>query len=381
MDSADVIMDTGMAAEAAADPFLQDEAVTPAKEGTGTESRASIVDRLLAESQVDDALVDEAYDAMGAALDKNGKKHKKWENWKANFKRRKAILWFILPALIYVIIFCYVPMYGILIAFQDYMPGDAIIGSSTIWVGFDNFMTLFSNPNFWTYFMNTFLLCLLGFVIGFPIPIIVALLLNSVRPKKVKKGLQILYYAPHFISLVVMVGILELIFGSDGLLDQISIKLGGDVNGLQLFLSADAFRPLFIFSGNWQDFGWSAIIYLAALSGVDPALHEAAKVDGASRFRRIFSVDLPAILPTIVMMLILSVGNLMSCGYEKVLLMQTSGNLETSEILSTFVYKYGLMGGNYGLGTASGLFNSVINVVLLVIANYTSKVLSHQSMW
>ena len=164
-------------------------------------------------------------------------------------------------------------------------------------------------------------------------------------------------------------------------MDQLSIKMGGDTNGLKLFLSPEAFRPLFIFSGNWQDFGWSAIIYLAALSGVDPSLHEAAKVDGASRFKRIFSVDLPAILPTIVMTMILSVGNLMSCGYEKVFLMQTSGNLETSEILSTYVYTFGLIGGQYGVGTAAGLFNSVINVALLVIANFTSKKLTNNSMW
>ena len=305
----------------------------------------------------------------------------KWEEWKDNFKRRGWILLFIVPALIYVIIFCYLPMYGILVAFQNYMPGDQIIGPQTQWVGFQNFQTFFSNPNFWNYFMNTFLLCILGFIVGFPLPIIVALLLNSVRKPKVKKGLQILYYAPHFISLVVLVGMLKLIFGSDGLLDQLSIKMGGDVNGLKLFLSPEAFRPRFIFSGNWQDFGWSAIIYLAALSGVDPSLHEAAKIDGASRFKRIFSVDLPAILPTIVMLMILSVGNLMSCGYEKVLLMQTNGNLETSEILSTYVYTFGLVGGQYGVGTAAGLFNSVINVALLIIANFTSKRLSGNSMW
>lgn len=325
-------------------------------------------------------IVEQAYEAMDGGSPEQ-KKNSKWERWKENFKRRKWILLFILPALIYIIIFCYVPMYGILVAFQDYMPGDAIVGETTKWVGFDNFIAFFSNPNFADYFFNTFLLCILGFIVGFPLPIIVALLLNTLRSKKVKKGLQILYYAPHFISLVVVVGMMQLLFGSDGLLDQISKKLGGDVNGLQLFLNADAFRPLFIFSGNWQDFGWSAIIYLAALSGVDPALHEAAKVDGASRFRRIFSVDLPAIAPTIVMLMILSVGNLMNCGYEKVLLMQTGGNLETSEILSTYVYKFGLMGGQYGVGTAAGLFNSVINVVLLIIANYTSKMLSHQSMW
>ena len=306
----------------------------------------------------------------------------KWESWKDNFKRRGWILLFILPAVIYILIFCYIPMYGILVAFQqNYIPGDPIIGEGTQWVGWENFKTFFSNPNFLTYFKNTFLLCITGFIVGFPLPIIVALLLNSLRSKKAKKGLQILYYAPHFISLVVMVGMLELIFGSDGLIDQLSIQAGGDVNGLQLFLKPEAFRPLFIFSGNWQDFGWSAIIYLAALSGVDPSLHEAAKVDGASRFKRIFSVDLPAIAPTIVMLMILSVGNLMNCGYEKVLLMQTGGNLETSEILSTYVYTFGLLGGQYGVGTAAGLFNSVINVVLLVIANFTSKKLANQSMW
>ena len=305
----------------------------------------------------------------------------KWSEWKDNFKRRGWILLFILPAFLYVIIFCYLPMYGILVAFQDYVPGDQIVGPSTQWVGFKNFETFFSHQNFWNYFLNTFLLCILGFIVGFPLPIIVALLLNSVRSRKVKKGLQILYYAPHFISLVVLVGMLKLIFGSDGLLDHLSIKMGGSQQGLELFLSPDAFRPLFIFSGNWQDFGWSAIIYLAALSGVDPALHEAAKIDGASRFKRIFSVDLPAIAPTIVMLMILSVGNLMSCGYEKVLLMQTKSNLPTSEILSTYVYTIGLVGGQYGVGTAAGLFNSVINVALLLIANFTSKRLSGNGMF
>ncbi|MDE7106785.1 MAG: ABC transporter permease subunit, partial [Clostridiales bacterium] len=248
-------------------------------------------------------------------------------------------------------------------------------------VGWENFQIFFANPNFADYFLNTFLLCIFGFIVGFPLPILVALLLNSLPKPKLKKGLQILYYAPHFISLVVMVGMLKFIFGSDGLLDALSVKMGGDANGLQLFLKPGAFRPLFIFSGNWQDFGWSAIIYIAALAGVDPSLHEAAKVDGASRFKRIFSVDLPAIAPTIIMLMILSVGNLMSCGYEKVLLMQTDGNLETSEILSTYVYKFGLMGGQYGVGTAAGLFNSVINVVLLIIANTVSKKLSGNSMW
>ncbi len=308
------------------------------------------------------------------------KPRSKWEEWKNNFKRKGWILLFIIPAFLYVLIFCYAPMYGILVAFQDYMPGDPILGPGTRWVGWSNFETFFADPNFSQYFWNTFILCILGFIVGFPLPIIVALLLNSMKSKKAKKGLQILFYAPHFISLVVLVGMLRLIFGSGQLLDQLAAKFGNE-NGLGLMLSKDAFRPLFIFSGNWQDFGWSAIIYLAALSGVDPSLHEAAKIDGASRFKRIFSVDLPAIMPTIVMLMILSVGNLMSCGYEKVWLMQTDSNLPTSEIISTYVYKFGLINGQYGVGTAAGLFNSVINVVLLVIANFTSKKLSGNSMW
>lgn len=227
--------------------------------------------------------------------------------------------------------------------------------------------------------MNTFVLCVLGFIVGFPLPIIVALLLNSLKSKKTQKVLQTIFYAPHFISIVVLVGMLYVFFGSNGLINNLIEKMGG--NNYQFFLKEEAFRPLFIFSGNWQDFGWSAIIYLAALAGVDPALHEAAKIDGASRFKRIFSVDLPAILPTVSMLLILSVGNLMNCGYEKVLLMQTDGNIGTSQILSTYVYNMGLMGGDYATATAAGLFNSVINVVLLVIANYASKKFSENSMW
>ena len=303
----------------------------------------------------------------------------KKEKWIMNLKRRKWALLFILPTLIYVIIFCYVPMYGIIIAFQDFIPGDSIFGSEAVWVGFENFEFFFSIANFTDIFLNTFTLCLFGFLVGFPLPIIVALLLNSLRSKKLKKSIQTIFYAPHFISLVVLVGMLFIFFGSNGLINHLIEFFGG--KSYPFFLKKEAFQPLFIFSGNWQDFGWSAIIYLAALAGVDPALHEAAKIDGASRFKRIFSVDLPAILPTISMLLILSIGNLMSCGYEKVLLMQTDGNIEKSQILSTYVYNMGLIGGNYSLSTAAGLFNSVINIVLLVIANYTSKRFSENSMW
>lgn len=303
----------------------------------------------------------------------------KRERKKLNFKRHKWSLLFILPAVLYVAIFSYLPMYGILIAFQEFIPGDSILSINTHWVGFANFKLLFENPNFATYFWNTFLLCFFGFVIGFPIPIIVALLLNSLKNARFKKGLQIIYYAPHFISLVVLVGMLYLFFGSSGLINNIRNAIGLD--DYPFFLKEEAFRPLFIFSGNWQDFGWSSIIYLAALAGVDPSLHEASKVDGASRLRRVWDVDIPAIFPTISMILILSIGNLMSCGYEKILLMQTDGNIMTSEIISSYVYQVGLRDGSYSLASAAGLFNSVINVVLLVLANTLAKRFSKNSLW
>ena len=295
------------------------------------------------------------------------------------FKDNLPYLLMLLPAIVTVFLFNYLPIYGVLIAFQDFMPGDKIFSDTTIWVGFSNFTRFFSDVQFLPLMKNTFLLCIYGFIIGFPLPIIVSLSLNALRKKKAGKIFQTIFTAPHFISLVVLVGMLQLFFGRYGLVNNIAAGMG--LERFSYFLENSAFRPLYILSSNWQDFGWSAIIYLAALAGVDPALHEAAKIDGASRFKRVFSVDLPAILPTISMLLILSIGNLMSCGYEKVLLMQTDGNIEKSQILSTYVYNMGLVGGNYSLSTAAGLFNSVINIVLLVIANYTSKRFSENSMW
>lgn len=297
-----------------------------------------------------------------------------------NLKKHWKLLFFILPAIIYIIIFSYIPMYGILIAFQDFIPGDEILGPNTIWIGFRNFTRFFNEFRFWDLMENTFLLSILGFIAGFPIPIIVALLLNALKSRKVSNIFQRIYFAPHFISVVVLVGMLYLFFGEYGLVNNIVRALGLD--GYSYFLEADAFRPLFIFSGNWQDFGWSSIIYLAALAGVDPQLHDAAKIDGASRVRRIFAIDLPAIVPTISMILILSVGNLMSVGHEKVLLMQTGANISVSEIISTYVYKIGFLGtGDFGYATAIGIFNSVVNVILLVIANVTTRKFTGNSIW
>ena len=297
-----------------------------------------------------------------------------------NFNENFPYLVMILPAVLVVFLFNYLPIYGVLIAFQDFMPGDPILSPDTIWVGFENFTRFFNDVQFWPLMKNTFLLCIIGFIIGFPLPILVSLALNALKSKKSGKVFQTIYTAPHFISLVVLVGMLQLFFGRYGLVNNLAASLGGD--RISYFLESSAFRPMYILSSNWQDFGWSAVIYIAALSNVDPVQHEAAMIDGATRFQRVIHVDIPAIMPMISVMLIMSIGGLMGVGYEKALLMQTDGNLAVSELISTYVYKRGLTGvPDQAYATAIGLFNSVINVVLLIIANTTSKRFSENSLW
>ena len=303
----------------------------------------------------------------------------KGRRWR-KFKENSPYLLMILPAVLVVFLFNYLPIYGILIAFQDFMPGDKILSDSSIWVGFQNFERFFTDPMFWPLMQNTFLICIIGFIIGFPLPIIVALMLNALKGKRMAKVIQTIFNAPHFISLVVLVGMLTLFFGRYGLVNNIAASIGGE--RYSYFLESKAFRPMYILSSNWQDFGWSAIIYIAALSNVDPQQHEAAILDGATRFQRVWSIDLPAIMPMISVMLIMSIGGLMGVGYEKALLMQTDGNLQVSELISTYVYKRGLTGvPDQAYATAIGLFNSIINVVLLIIANTTSKRFSENSLW
>lgn len=304
----------------------------------------------------------------------------KFRRWCKGMKENYPFLIFLFPAILVVFLFNYLPIYGVLIAFQDFMPGDDIFSEYTIWVGFENFKRFFTDVQFWTLMKNTFLLCIEGFLIGFPLPIIVALMINTLKGKRTAKVIQTIFTAPHFISLVVLVGMLQLFFGRYGLVNNITANLGGE--RFSYFLESSAFRPLYILSSNWQDFGWSAIIYIAALSNVDPQQHEAAILDGASRWQRLIHVDLPAIMPMVSVMLIMSIGGLMGVGYEKALLMQTDGNLGVSELIATYVYKKGLTGvPDQAYATAIGLFNSVINVVLLIIANTTSKKFSENSLW
>ncbi len=302
-------------------------------------------------------------------------------NSKSSLKKRiwKHLPYYImmLPAVAYVAIFCYVPMYGIQIAFKNYKPVWGFQGSP--WVGLKHFESFVTGPNFWMLLKNTLAISIYSLLAGFPIPIILALMLNEVI-LKIRKPVQTILYAPHFISTVVMVGILNLILSpSMGIINNIIEVLGG--NRIYFTIKPEAFRHIYVWSGIWQGMGWSSVIYVAALSNVDENLHEAAKIDGASLLQRIRYINIPTILPTIMILLIMRIGSLVSVGYEKIYLMQNSLNLETSEVISTFVYKRGILNTNYSFSTAVGLFNNLVNVILLLIANFISGKLSESSLF
>lgn len=283
----------------------------------------------------------------------------------------------LLPAVVYVIIFCYTPMYGLQIAFKDFRMSLGFAGSR--WVGFQHFENFFNGYNFWSLLRNTLLLSLYQLVIGFPIPIVVALIINELKGKY-KRTVQTVLYAPHFISTVVLVGMISIMFSvSSGVVNSVLSELGFE----QIYFMGKPqyFRHLYVWSGVWQSMGWSAIIYLAALSGIDPGLHEAASIDGATRIQRIIHINIPSILPTIMITLILQIGKLLSVGYEKVYLLQTDLNIETSEVISTYVYKRGIIYTNYSFSTAVGLFNNIINVILLILANQISKRMTKSSLF
>ena len=283
--------------------------------------------------------------------------------------------------IVLVFIFNYIPMAGIQLAFKKYNMNLGIMGSP--WIGFDNFKKFFRNYQFWRLLKNTLTLSLYGMLAGFPIPIMLALLLNSMNNLKYKKFIQTVTYMPHFISTVVMVGLIIQVFNPRiGLYGIIYSAVTGN-NAPDVLGSASAFPHIYVLSGVWQSMGWNSIIYMAALAGVDAELHEAAQMDGASKFQRILHIDLPSILPTAIMLLILNAGSIMNIGFEKAFLMQNNLNLRSSEVISTYVYKMGLESatGDYGYATAIGLFNSVINFILIVSVNAVSKKVTEQSLW
>ena len=289
----------------------------------------------------------------------------------------RSYYFFLLPAVIYVAIFSYSPMYGLQIAFKNYRGSLGIMGSP--WIGFGHFIDFYHSYYFWRLFRNTLLISVYSLVVCFPIPIILALMLNEFKGN-LKKTVQTIFYAPHFISLVVIVGIIGTLFSpSIGIVNTVLESLGH--KKVYFLALPEAFRHIYVWSGVWQHMGWSAVIYIAALSGVDPELHEAARIDGASLFQRIRYINLPAIQPTVIILLIMNIGHLVSVGYEKVYLLQNSLNIEVSEVISTYVYKRGLLNSNYSFSAAVGLFNNVINATLLVVANGISRKYSQTSLF
>lgn len=288
-----------------------------------------------------------------------------------NSVRRNWQLWLLLtPALVYILIFAYQPMYGALIAFKDFNPRLGIMKSP--WAGFKYFQQFFQTSIFSKTLINTILLSVFNLLWSFPIPIIFALLLNQVRNKRFKAFIQTVTYAPNFISVVVLVGMVTLFLApGSGFLTGVFQKMGAK-DSLYL-VRPEYFRTIYVASGVWQTMGFSSIIFLAALTGVSPELHESAMIDGAGIVKRIWHIDIPAILPTIVIMLIMAIGNILSIGYEKVYLLQNGMNLEVSEIISTYVFKTGIRSAQYSFATAVGLFSSVINLILLVAANFIAK--------
>ena len=282
------------------------------------------------------------------------------------------------PAIIYILVFKYWPMYGVQIAFKNYNPVDGFTDSP--WVGLTHFIRFVNSYQFGQVIGNTLWIALLGLLVAFPVPIILALLVNQLQSEKFKKFTQTVLYSPAFISTVVVVGIMFVVLSPRSGLVNNAIQLGG---GEPIFFmgSAEWFRPIYVLSDVWQNAGFSMIVYLAALAGIDPALHDAAKVDGASKLQRIRHIDLPGIMPVITVLFILAIGNLLNVGFEKALLMQTPLNLSTSEIIQTYVYHAGLQQAQFSYSAAIGLFNSILNLALLLFFNSVARRANQSTLW
>lgn len=300
-----------------------------------------------------------------------------WTRARKDVLRNRYIYLMLLPVLAYYLIFHYGPMYGAVIAFQDFNPLKGILGSK--WIGLENFTDFFKSVFFVRLLRNTLFINLLDLFFGFPAPIILALLLNELRWAPFKRLVQTVSYMPHFISVVVVVGMLVDFFARDGLINNLFRPF--IAQPIAFLQSPDWFRPLFVGSGIWQHVGWASIIFLAAITNIDPTLYEAAMVDGAGRFRQLLHITLPGILPTIVILLILRLGAMMSVGYEKIILMYNPLTFETADVISTYVYRRGVLNTDYSFSAAVGLFNSVLNFALVVAANTISRKVNETSLW
>lgn len=287
-----------------------------------------------------------------------------------NIKPNLIIYLFLLPAVIYALIFMYYPIYGIQIAFRDFNPGLGITGSP--WVGMKHFNHFFNSYILWRLLKNTLGLSLYSFLAGMPVPIILAIAFNYCYSNYFKKIVQTITYVPYFISMVVLVGMMMVFFSPNSGIVNTLIKMAGG-EPVAFMTSEALFSHIYVWSGVWQGAGWSTIIYIATLAGVSPELHEAAIVDGASKFKRVLCIDMPVLMPTFVILQVMSLGHIMNVGFEKIYLMQNPGNAMVSEVISTYTYKLGVQNGEFSYTSAIGLFTNVINLVLLLVANYMSK--------
>lgn len=291
--------------------------------------------------------------------------------------RNRSLYIMVIPVLLFYILFHYKPMYGTIMAFMDYSPRLGFAGSE--WGGFDNFIRFFRSPYCWQVIRNTLILSVYGIVICFPAPIILALLINEVKSQGYKKVVQTVTYLPHFISLVVVTGIIKDFTMSTGLITDIVVFFGGERQSL--IQNPNLYRTIYIVSDIWQGIGWGSIIYLSALAGVSEDLYEAAAIDGAGRWKKLVNVTIPAIMPTIVTMLIMRLGQVLGSNYEKTILLYNEATYETADVISSYVYRVGLLDRDWGYSAAIGLFNSLINVILLLITNKISKKLTETSLW
>lgn len=282
-------------------------------------------------------------------------------------------LWLmLLPAMIYILIFCYVPMYGVQLAFREYSFTSGITGGK--WVGLKYFKQYFESPMFWPTLRNTFVISFTSIVVSFPAPIILAMIINQLRNKKWKKVVQTTVYIPYFISVVVMVSMINVLFSNDsGVVGNLLKDLNLVAADTNILGKESAFVPLYVLTGVWQSMGWNSIIYIAALSSVDTQLYDACRIDGANRWQTMIHIDFPAIVPTTIILLIMNMGNILNVGFDKIFLMQNSLNLGVSQVISTYVYNVGVKSAQFSFGAAVGLFNTLVNFIFLVVTNWIAK--------
>ena len=294
-----------------------------------------------------------------------------------DYKKHTIIYWMLVPVIIYYIIFHYMPMGGLAIAFKDYRPARGILNST--WVGMEHFKTFFSSYYFWSLLRNTLTISISSLVFGFPAPVILAILINELRQKRFKKMVQTITYMPHFISTVVIAGLVVDMVSTDGVITNTLTYFGMQPHNL--LTVGSLFTPIYVLSDIWQNIGWGTIIYLAALTNISMELYEAAEIDGAGRVKKIIHITLPGIAPTIVTLFIMRIGSIMSVGWEKIVLLYNPAIFDKADVISSFVYRNGLLNANYSYSAAVGLFNAIINSLLLFMANFVSRKINETSLW